>query len=53
MNKNEAIEYMIEKIIEIEQIHAADYLSDSKQKNTAPDDILKAIREIEVNDEDK
>lgn len=55
MNKSEAISYMISKVEEIERERLAAYFSidATKQKKEAVDSILKALKEVTVDDEDQ
>lgn len=55
MNKDEAIAYMIEKVEEIERERLASHLSidATKQKKEAVEGIIKALKEVKLEDEDQ
>lgn len=55
MNREDAIEYMIKKVEEIEKDRLAAHFSidANKQKKEAVDRILKALKEVQLDDEDQ
>lgn len=55
MNKQDAINHMISKIEEIEKerLRAHFSIDATKQKKEAVEAILKAIKEVEIDDEDQ
>ena len=55
MTKDEAVQYMIKKVEEIERERLAAHLSidPAKQKKEAVDGIIKALKEVQIDDENK
>lgn len=55
MNKEQAIEFMIKKVEEVERERLAAHFSidASKQKKEAVDGIIKALKEVQIDHEDQ
>ena len=55
MTKDEAVQYMIKKVEEIERERLAAHFSidPAKQKKETVDGIIKALKEVQIDDENK